>query len=82
MAKVQQYANYRCGIADETNLHMLCECTGNTELVKERRSWISKMRKVVKGTLSKHMNPAQLDVPMSLWNVDELGKINLTMGLR
>ena len=34
------------------------------------------MRKVVKGTLYKHMNPSQLDVLMSLWNVDELGKIN------
>ena len=65
-----------CGIADETNLHMLCECTGNRELVTERRSWIRKMRKVVKDTLSKHMNPALLDVLMSLWNVDELGKIN------
>ena len=40
-----------CGIADETNLHLLCECTGNTEMVKERRSWIRKMRKVVKETL-------------------------------
>ena len=55
---------------------MLCECTGNTELVTERRIWISKMRKVVKGTLSNYMNPAQLAVLMSLWNVDEMGKIN------
>ena len=46
-----------CGLAYETNLHMLCECTGNTELVTERRIWISKMRKIVKGTLSNHMNP-------------------------
>ena len=65
-----------CGLADETNLHMLCECNGNTELVTERRIWISKMRKIVKGTLSNHMNPEQLAVLMSLWNVDELGKIN------
>ena len=65
-----------CGIADETNLHMLCECTGNTELVTERRSWISKMRSVVKGTLVKYMNTIQLDVLLSLWNVDEMGKIN------
>ena len=35
-----------CGIAEEKNLHMLCECTGNTELVTERRSWIRKMRRV------------------------------------
>jgi len=65
-----------CGIADETNLHMLCECTGNTELVTERRLWIRKMRCVIRDTLSKHMNQAQLDALLSLWNVDELGKIN------
>ena len=50
-----------CGIADETNLHMLCECTGNTELVTERRIWIRKVRIVIRDTLSKHMNQAQLD---------------------
>ena len=65
-----------CGLADETNLHMLCECNGNTELVTERRIWISKMRKIVKDTLSNHMNSAQLAVLMSLWNVDELGNIS------
>ena len=65
-----------CGLADETNLHMLCECTGNTELVTERRIWISKMRKIVKDNLSKHMKAEQLAVLMSLWNVDELGNIS------
>ena len=34
------------------------------------------MRSVIRDTLSKHMNQAQLDVLLSLWNVDELGKIN------
>jgi hypothetical protein len=65
-----------CGIAEETNLHMLCECTGNTELVTERRLWIRKMRCVIRDNLSKHMNTAQLEALLSLWNVDELGKIN------
>ena len=57
-------------IAEETNLHMLCECTGNIELVTEHRIWIQEMRSVIRDTLSKHMNQAQLDVLLSLWNVD------------
>ena len=65
-----------CGLAEETNLHMLCECTGNTELVTERRVWIRKMRSVIRETLSKHLSQANLDVLLGLWNVDELGKIN------
>ena len=65
-----------CGLAEETNLHMLCECTGNTELVTERRVWIRKMRSVIRETLSKHLSQVNLDVLLGLWNVDELGKIN------
>ena len=65
-----------CGLTEETNLHMLCECTGNTELVTERRIWIQKMRKVIKENLSKHMSTAQLDAILGLWNVDKLGKVN------
>ena len=34
------------------------------------------MRKIVKGTLHKNMSPAQYEVLLGLWNVDELGKIN------
>ena len=62
--------------AEETNLHMLCDCTGNTELVTERKSWIRRMRKIVKDALRKQMSPAQYEVLLGLWNVDELGKIN------
>jgi hypothetical protein len=65
-----------CEKAEETNLHMLCECTGNIELVTERKLWIQRMRKIVKDTLQKKMNPAQYEVLLGLWNVDELGKIN------
>ena len=36
-----------CEKAEETNLHMLCDCTGNTELVMERKIWIQRMRKIV-----------------------------------
>ena len=43
---------------------------------------IRKMRRAVRDTLSKHMNPAQLATLMSLWNVDELGKIKESMGFR
>ena len=65
-----------CEKAEETNLHMLCDCTGNTELVTERKLWIQRMRKIVKDTLHKKMSPAQYEVLLGLWNVDELGKIN------
>ena len=51
-----------CEKAEETNLHMLCECTGNTELVTERKVWIRRMRKVVKDNLSKQMSTAQFEV--------------------
>ena len=34
------------------------------------------MRKIVKDTLHKKMSPAQYEVLLGLWNVDELGKIN------
>ncbi len=64
-----------CEKAEETNLHMLCDCTGNTELVTERKLWIQRMRKIVKDTLQKKMSPAQYEVLLGLWNVDELGKI-------
>jgi len=65
-----------CEKAEETNLHMLCDCTGNTELVTEKKLWIRRMRKIVKDTLHKQMSPAQYEVMLGLWNVDELGKIN------
>ena len=65
-----------CEKAEETNLHMLCDCTGNIELVTERKLWIQRMRKIVKDTLHKKMSPAQYEVLLGLWNVDELGKIN------
>jgi hypothetical protein len=65
-----------CEKAEETNMHMLCECTGNTDLVMERRLWIQRMRKIIKDTLQKKMNPALYEVLLGLWNVDELGKIN------
>ena len=65
-----------CENAEETNLHMLCECTGNSEMVTERKSWIRSMRKIVKGHLGKYMSNTQYAVMMDLWNVDELGKVN------
>ena len=69
-----------CGIAEETNLHtfMLCECTGNIELVKERKIWTRRMRRVVKDNLSTQMSTTQFEVMMGLWNVDDLGtcKVN------
>jgi len=65
-----------CEKVEETNLHMLCECTGNTEVVMERKAWILKMRKIVKDNLYKQMSPAQYEVMLGLWNVDELGKVN------
>jgi hypothetical protein len=34
------------------------------------------MRKIIKDTLQKKMNPALYEVLLGLWNVDELGKIN------
>ena len=34
------------------------------------------MRKIVKATLHNKMSPAQYEVLLGLWNVDELGKIN------
>jgi len=55
---------------------MLCDCTGNTELVMERKLWIQRMRKIVQDTLHKKMSPALYEVLLGLWNVDELGKIN------
>ena len=55
---------------------MLCECTGNSEMVTERKSWIRSMRKIVKEHLEKHMSKTQYAVMMDLWNVDELGKVN------
>jgi len=57
-------------------MHMLCECTGNTELVLERRIWIQRMRKIIKDTLNKKMRPALYEVLLGLWNVDDVGKIN------
>jgi hypothetical protein len=65
-----------CEKAEETNLHMLCDCTGNIELVTERKLWIQRMRKIVKDSLQKKMSPALYEVLLGLWNVDELGKIN------
>ena len=55
---------------------MLCDCTGNIELVTERKLWIQRMRKIVKFSLHKQMSPAQYEVMLGLWKVDELGKIN------
>ncbi len=51
-----------CENAEETNLHMLCDCSGNIELVTERKLWIQRMRKIVKDTLQKQMSPAQYEV--------------------
>ena len=65
-----------CEKAEETNLHMLCDCTGNIELVTERKLWIRQMRKIVNDTLHKQMSKTQYEVMLGLWNVDELGKIN------
>ena len=55
---------------------MRCECTGNRELVTERKAWIRSMRKIVKEHLEKYMSKTQYAVMMDLWNVDELGKVN------
>jgi len=55
-----------CEKAEETNLHMLCECT----------SWIRSMRKIVKEHLEIYMSNTRYAVMMDLWNVDELGKVN------
>jgi hypothetical protein len=45
-----------CEKAEETNLHMLCDCTGNTELVTERKLWTRTMRKIVKDTVLAILN--------------------------
>jgi len=65
-----------CGEAEETNLHMLCECTGQIDLITERKVWISKMRTVIKTTLSKYMSKEQLKVFLELWSLDGNGKLS------
>ena len=49
-----------CEKAEETNLHMLWACTGNIELVTERKLWIQRMRKIVKDSLQKKDEPSTI----------------------
>ena len=65
-----------CGIAEETNFHMLCECTGDIDLVGERTKWIRQMRAVITKTLTKHMSKEQLKVLLDLWSLTDLGKLS------
>ena len=55
-----------CGAAEETNLHMICECTGHIDLVTERKVWICKMRKVIRTNMTKHTSREQSTVFLEL----------------
>ena len=47
-----------------------------SEMVTERKSWIRRMREIVKDNLKKHMSTTQYATMKDLWNVGEVGKVN------
>ena len=57
-----------CGttVSEETNFHMLCECTGDIDLVGERTKRSRQMRAAITKTLTKHMSKEQLKVLLDL----------------
>jgi len=66
-----------CGEGYETNHHMLCECTGSTEVIQARAEWMTAVRKVITAvTESPNAEAAALgEALQEVWQTDHVGKL-------